>query len=102
MTEETEIRTKDGAAAGVEMIRETTSATLIGEPIKPAESTLGNTSTRFWLALVALVGTTAVIIVNQTTGKAPEANLSAGYFAMAGMVVGQYMGQNIRPKTQQQ
>lgn len=80
---------------GTEKNDQSTSVT-VSEPaqVQITESKAFNVSIRGWLALFSLWGLTAVIILNQMTGKAPEANLLAAFVTTAGMICAQYMGQN--------
>jgi hypothetical protein len=50
-------------------------------------------SGRFWIALIFSVGF-VFIVAFSFFGKVPDATIFAGFASTAGMVVGNYMGQN--------
>lgn len=60
------------------------------------ESHFYNFSGRFWIALIFSAGF-VVIVAASFFGKVPDATIFAGFASTAGMVVGNYMGQNKKP-----
>jgi len=57
------------------------------------ESHLFQFSGRFWIALIFSVGF-VIIVAASFFGHVPDATIFAGFASTAGMVVGNYMGQN--------
>lgn len=74
-----------------------TTETFSGTP-RDTGSILGM-SGRFWITLTLVMGMVAIVVINALTGKAPEANLMAGFLSTASLAVGVYLGQ-AKPKTQ--
>lgn len=72
----------------------TTTSKTVGRQASPLdESMIAGASGRFWIVMLLVAGLVALVIINAITGKAPEANLLAGYIGVATMAIGVYMGQ---------
>lgn len=100
MTDETTITEKPTPSGSSERV-ETVTTTSSPSPLM-GESAIFGASGRFWIAFLFSFAFAVVVVLSLATGKTPEANLFAAFSATAGMVVGNYMGQNSKPKTQTQ